>query len=73
GAKEGRESYAYLFKGLYSFTQDPPYEINVLFMQDGKALRVGRFAAFVASFSEKGDCVVDALKKMDLAAYGFVH
>jgi molybdate/tungstate transport system substrate-binding protein len=73
GAKEGREYHAYFFKGLYSFAQDPPYEIYALFMQGGKALRVGRFAAFVASFSEKGDCVVDALKKMDLAAYGFVH
>jgi molybdate/tungstate transport system substrate-binding protein len=73
GAKGGREYYAYFFKGLYSFAQDPPYEIYALFMQGGKALRVGRFAAFVASFSEKGDCVVDALKKMDLAAYGFVH
>jgi len=76
GAEEGREYYAYFFKGLYSFAQDPPYEIYVLFMQGDKAtkvLRVGRFAAFVASFSEKGDCVVDVLKKMDLAAYGFIH
>ena len=73
GARGGREYYAYFFKGLYSFAQDPPYEIYALFMQGGKALRVGRFSAFVASFSEKGDCVVDALKKMDLAAYGFVH
>jgi len=73
GAKEGREYYAYFFKGRYSFAQDPPYEIYALFMQGGKALRVGRFSAFVASFSEKGDCVVDALKKMDLTAYGFVH
>jgi molybdate/tungstate transport system substrate-binding protein len=76
GAKEGKEYYAYFFKGPYSFVQDPPYEIYALFMQGdkvAKVLRVGRFAAFVASFSEKGDCVVDALKRMDLAAYGFVR
>ena len=76
GAKEGKEYYAYFFKGPYSFVQDPPYEIYALFMQGdkvAKVLRVGRFAAFVASFSEKGDCVVDALKKMDLASYGFIR
>jgi molybdate/tungstate transport system substrate-binding protein len=76
GAKEGKEYYAYFFKGPYSFVQDPPYEIYALFMQGdkvAKVLRVGRFAAFVASFSEKGDCVVDALKRMNLAAYGFVR
>jgi len=38
-----------------------------------RSLRVVGFEAFVASFSEKGDCVVDVLRRMDLSGYGFVR
>jgi len=73
----GRTYYVYFFNGVYAFLDDPPYEIYVrLTSRDGKVLQVVRvagFEAFVASFSERGSCVIDALKKMDLSRYGFIR
>jgi len=77
GVHGGRTYYVYFFNGAYSFLDDPPYEIYVLFTSQGggvvRGLRVVGFGAFVASFSEKGDCVVDVLRRMDLSGYGFVR
>jgi len=68
--------YVYVFKPPYDFFQDPPLVIYANFVDPSgkavKAIRVVHFEAFVASFTERGDCVVEALKKMDLAKYGFV-
>jgi len=68
--------YVYVFKPPYDFAQDPPLAIYVNFVDPSgrvvKAIRVGHFEAFVASFTKRGDCVVEALKKIDLAKYGFV-
>ena len=67
--------YVYVFKPPYDFFQDPPLAIYANFVDPSgkvvKAVRVGHFEAFVASFTARGDCVVEALKKMDLAKYGF--
>jgi len=69
GVRDGKMYHVYLFTGKYSFAEDPPYEIYVVFTQG--VARVVRFEAFVASFTERGDCVVDALRGMDLSRYGF--
>ncbi len=63
--------YVYFFNGVLSFLDDPPYEIYVILGQ--QAVRVVRFEAFVASFSERGDCVIEALREMDLSSYGFLR
>jgi hypothetical protein len=70
GERGGKTYYVYLFRERYSFAEDPPYEIYIVFTQ-GRAVRVARFEAFVASFTERGDCVLNALRKMDLSRYGF--
>jgi len=68
--------YVYVFKSPYDFFQDPPLAIYANLVDPSgrvvKAIRVVHFEAFVVSFTERGDCVVEALKKMDLANYGFV-
>ena len=70
-------AYVYVFKPPYDFSQDPPYQIYVNFVDSAgravKTIKVGHFEAFVASFTERGDCVVEALRSMDLASYGFIR
>lgn len=74
--KDGAQFYVYVFKPPYDFAEDPPVVIYANFIdQSGKvveAIKVGHFEAFVASFTDKGDRVIAALKTMDLAAYGFI-
>jgi molybdate/tungstate transport system substrate-binding protein len=56
----------------FSFT-DPV--VLVLLDPSGRpamTLKVVHFEAFVASYTERGDCVVNALKTMNLTDYGFV-
>ncbi|MEZ0319507.1 MAG: ABC transporter substrate-binding protein [Pyrobaculum sp.] len=69
--------YIYVFKPPYDFAQDPPQVIYANFVDPAgrvvKTIRVGHFEAFVASFTERGDCVVEALRRMDLAKYGLIR
>lgn len=69
------EVYVYSLKPPLSFAEDPPYEIYVIFLDAAgnvvKTLRVGRFEAFAASYTERGDRVLEAMKSLDLASFGF--
>lgn len=70
----GRVYYVHFFKPPYDFFDDPPYTIYVNYVDPAgrvlKSIRVVRFEAFVVSYSERGDCIVEGLKKVDLARYG---
>ncbi|AAL65011.1 molybdate ABC transporter substrate-binding protein [Pyrobaculum aerophilum] len=75
-APGGKAVYVYVFKPPYDFLNDPPMPVRVVLLdpsgKPAKIINVGHFEAFVASFTEKGDCVLEALKNMNLTAYGFV-
>ncbi|ABL87243.1 periplasmic binding protein [Pyrobaculum islandicum DSM 4184] len=69
----GRTYYVYVFKPPYDFAEDPPIKaVAVLLGPPVKTIRVGHFEAFVASYTELGNCVIESLKKMDLSKYGFI-
>lgn len=69
----GRTYYVYVFKPPYDFAEDPPIKaVAVLLGPPAKTIRVGHFEAFVASYTELGNCVIESLKKMDLSKYGFI-
>ncbi|MGC9130250.1 MAG: ABC transporter substrate-binding protein [Pyrobaculum sp.] len=77
GRKGGASYNVYVFKPPYDFLNDPPIPVVLVLLdpsgRPAKTLKVGHFEAFVASYTERGDCVVNALKTMNLADYGFVR
>ncbi len=70
----GRTYYVYFFKPPYDFFNDPPAEMYVHYVDERgaliKSIRVVRFEAFVISYTPRGDCLIEALRKVDLAKYG---
>ncbi|MFN3804539.1 MAG: ABC transporter substrate-binding protein [Pyrobaculum sp.] len=70
----GRDAvYVHIFKPPYDFFDDPPYEIYINFVDSGRLVRrlkVIHFEAFAAAFSQKGACILDVIKKMELGRYG---